>query len=82
MLNIADNKGAIEELRRLTGEKLEVVIVVGGGSQNALLNELTAEAAGVEVRCGDIEASVVGNILNQDRAIRAMVSKKNKLLYN
>jgi rhamnulokinase len=49
---------------------LRTLIVVGGGAQNELLNELTAGAAGVEVRPGHVEASTIGNIMNQQLALR------------
>ena len=60
---------AIEQLRQLTGQKLETLIVVGGGAQNRLLNDMTAKAAGVTVRAGYVEASVIGNIMSQQQAL-------------
>ncbi len=61
---------AIEQLRELTGRPLETLVVIGGGSQNSLLNELTAEAAAVTVRSGCVEASITGNIMSQQQALR------------
>ena len=54
-------------LERLTGEKVEVLHVVGGGSQNDLLNQLTADACGVPVVAGPVEATALGNLLFQAR---------------
>ena len=42
--------------------------IIGGGSQNALLNQLTADALGVPVWAGPVEATAMGNILVQAQA--------------
>ena len=55
-------------LRTLTGHDVDVIHVVGGGSQNALLCQLTADAAGVPVLAGPVEATALGNVLVQARA--------------
>ena len=57
--------GWIEEL---TGERIEVIHIVGGGSRNALLNQFTADACGRTVFAGPVEATVLGNVLMQARA--------------
>ncbi|OFT49554.1 sugar kinase [Brachybacterium sp. HMSC06H03] len=46
--------------------------VVGGGSRNALLNQLTADALGLEVVAGPMEATALGNIAVQSRALGAV----------
>lgn len=51
----------LDILLSLTGEIVEVVQIVGGGSQNKLLNQLTANATGVPVVAGPVEATVLGN---------------------
>jgi rhamnulokinase len=55
----------LERLEHLTGRRLEVVHVVGGGSQNALLNQLTADACNRPVLAGPAEATAAGNVLVQ-----------------
>ncbi|HEX7350205.1 rhamnulokinase family protein [Brachybacterium sp.] len=65
-----------EELRtacRLAGVPLpERLHVVGGGSRNALLNQLTADAIGLEVVAGPMEATALGNVALQSRALGAV----------
>ena len=55
----------------LAGRDVEVVHVVGGGSQNALLCQLTADACGLPVLAGPAEAAALGNVLVQARALGA-----------
>ena len=55
----------LELLERVTGRAIRVVHIVGGGSQNALLNQITADATRREVRSGPVEATAVGNVLLQ-----------------
>lgn len=43
----------------------EVLYIIGGGTQNNLLNQLTADALGIPVICGASEASTLGNVLVQ-----------------
>jgi rhamnulokinase len=56
---------AIRNLARLAGRKIERVVIVGGGSRNQLLNQLTANATGLPVVVGPAEATVIGNLLVQ-----------------
>ncbi|WP_243058615.1 rhamnulokinase family protein [Nocardioides sp. SR21] len=55
----------------LAGRGVDVVHLVGGGSQNALLCQLTADALGVPVLAGPAEAAALGNGLVQARALGA-----------
>ena len=58
---------AVEDAARLSGRAVEVVHVVGGGSQNALLCQLLADACGRPVVAGPVEATALGNVLVQAR---------------
>jgi rhamnulokinase len=60
---------AISEASSLAGVVVDAVHVVGGGSQNELLCRLTAEAAGLPVVAGPVEATALGNVLVQARAV-------------
>lgn len=55
----------LERLEELTGRRLDVIHVVGGGSQNALLCQLTADACNRPVLAGPVEATAIGNVLVQ-----------------
>lgn len=55
----------LEELEELTGENYEAIRVVGGGSRNSLLNQLTADVTGRPVLAGPVEAAVLGNLAMQ-----------------
>jgi rhamnulokinase len=55
----------IEEIERLTGIEVTTVHIVGGGSRNTLLCQLTADATGREVAAGPVEATALGNVLVQ-----------------
>jgi rhamnulokinase len=52
-------------LERVTGERIEVIHIVGGGSRSALLCQLTADAARRPVVAGPAEATVIGNLMVQ-----------------
>jgi rhamnulokinase len=58
---------AIADAERLSGHPIEVVHIVGGGSRNALLCRLTAQACGRPVVAGPVEATALGNVLVQAR---------------
>jgi rhamnulokinase len=63
---------AIADAERLSGQPVEVVHIVGGGSQNALLCQLTADACGRPVLAGPVEATALGNLLVQARTHGAL----------
>ena len=58
---------AVSDAERLSGRPVEVVHLVGGGSQNALLCQLTADTVGRPVVAGPVEATALGNVLVQAR---------------
>ncbi|HEY4225342.1 MAG TPA: rhamnulokinase family protein [Pseudolysinimonas sp.] len=58
----------IASASELSGRPVSVVHIVGGGSQNGLLCQLTADAAGLPVLAGPVEATAIGNVLVQARA--------------
>jgi len=55
----------VESLESLTGVKIDVIRVVGGGSQNDVLNQFAANATGRHVLAGPAEATALGNLAMQ-----------------
>jgi rhamnulokinase len=55
----------LRAMEQITGKKLERIYIVGGGSQNELLNQLTAQATGLPVVRGSVESSTIGNFAVQ-----------------
>ena len=55
----------IKTIEFLTGERISGVQIVGGGSRNDYLNQMTANAANLPVAAGPVEATVIGNVLVQ-----------------
>ena len=60
---------ALTDAQSLSGRHANVVHIVGGGSHNELLCQLTADATGLPVVAGPSEATALGNVLVQGRAL-------------
>jgi rhamnulokinase len=61
----------LHTIERLTDRKLKGLQIVGGGSQNDYLNQMTATATGLPVLAGPVESTVTGNVL-----VQAIASKR------
>lgn len=64
-------KRGIDDLNRLLPHPVTSLTIVGGGSRNRLLNELTHLTTGLSVVCGAAEATAMGNIAMQHRAAQS-----------
>lgn len=62
------HRRAVRDAQRLAGHPVDVVHIVGGGTRNTLLCQLTADACGLPVVAGPTEAAALGNVLVQARA--------------
>ncbi len=62
----AEVKGMLE---RCSGRRIDTIHIVGGGSQNGLLNSMTEELTGARVVVGATEATAIGNIMCQKAVI-------------
>ena len=54
-------RAVLATLRQVSGQQVDALHIVGGGARNALLNQFTADATGLPVVAGPIEATVLGN---------------------
>ena len=59
---------SVIELEKITGKKIDVLHIVGGGCKNDLLNQFTANACGRKILTGPVEATALGNIVVQAMA--------------
>jgi len=61
-------KQTLNDLKKVAPFPIEKLHVIGGGAQNNLLNQLTADALGIPVVAGPGEATAIGNIMLQAKA--------------
>lgn len=61
---------SIIELQQITNKRFKKLIIVGGGSKNQIINQLTADLCKIDVQAGPIEATAIGNILVQEKALK------------
>ena len=66
----------LQNLEQLTGKRIDQIRVIGGGSKNRLLNQLTADASGRKVLAGPAEATALGNVAIQILATGGATSLK------
>lgn len=55
----------LEQLQHLTNMPIDILYIVGGGSQNEFLNQLTADCSQIKISAGPIEATAIGNVVMQ-----------------
>jgi rhamnulokinase len=65
---------ALRQLEAVTGRSVQAIHVVGGGSNNALLCQLTADACELPVLAGPAEATAIGNLVVQAMALGELAS--------
>lgn len=69
VLSLATKYAEVKQsLEKCSGRKIHTIYIVGGGSQNQLLNRLTGELTGAKVVCKAAEATAIGNIMVQHAA--------------
>ena len=73
-------RNTIEAIEDITGKSIDVLHIVGGGLQNELLCQFTADAIGKKVITGPVEATASGNIITQAMAcgqIKSLAEARN-----
>ncbi len=69
-------RSALRNLSAVTGRRIEKLHIVGGGAKNEMLNQFTADAVGIPVFAGPVEATILGNIMVQAIAKQKIDSLK------
>ncbi len=65
-------KFTIKQIETVTGNRIEKLHIIGGGANNEMMNQLTADATGIPVIAGPVEATAIGNIMMQAKAMGAV----------
>ena len=71
-----DYQRAVQAVESTTGVKYKTLRIIGGGSQNGLLNELTKKYTGLRVTAGPTECTAIGNLLTQMLASKEIANEK------
>ncbi len=67
-------KYTIKQIESVTGKRIEKLHIIGGGAHNKTVNQLTADATGIPVLAGPTEATAIGNIMLQAKALGKVTS--------
>lgn len=59
----------VNEIEDITGEKIDCINIVGGGSKDIYLNSLTGKYTGKKIITGPVEATTIGNLKTQFNAV-------------
>ena len=62
-------RNTLECIEKITGKKTPFINIIGGGSQETLLNQFTADCCGIPVYAGPTEATAIGNLVSQAIAL-------------
>jgi len=62
-------KYTIRQIESVTGKPIEKLHIIGGGAHNKIVNQLTADATGIQVVAGPTEATAIGNSMLQAKAL-------------
>ena len=73
---------ALEQLEGMTGKNFTILHILGGGANAGLLCQMTADACRLMVKAGPVEATALGNILIQLKALHAIhdIDKGRRLI--
>lgn len=74
----------VEKLEKARGKGINVLHIVGGGANNQMLNEFTASALGIPVITGPSEATAIGNLMMQAKALGLVkdMAELREVVYN
>lgn len=67
-------KYTLNQIESVTGKTIEKLHIIGGGAHNTMMNQLTADAIGIPVFAGPTEATAIGNLMIQAKAMGAVNS--------